>query len=347
MVSVIKRSFAISLIWAAAALASASPIAAPPAGRLYHGVFPGGVYQNKDVIGRADLVSYQQTVGKKVVWVYFSDDWIKDRAFPAATAGWIRDNGSIPFVRLMLRSSEQLNTAEAVFTLDRINSGEFDDDLRAWARSAREFKAPIMAEYGTEVNGGWFSWNGVWNGGAGTGPMKFREAYRHIIKLCRAEGADNILWVFHVNDRDDPPEYWNRLENYYPGDEWIDWLGVSVYGAQKPSGEANVRFRALMDKVYPRLIKLAPDKPIAVLEFGTTSFNKKIDQADWADRALRDLTGRRWPRVIGFAWWNEAWHNGSDPRNDTNMRVQDNPALAKIFKKRVGNNSKVFDKIAP
>jgi hypothetical protein len=343
---VIKKSIVFSLLFLlAASLSSASPIAPPPAGQLYHGVFPGGFNQNEDVIDQADLISYQQTVGKKAAWVYFSNNWFRNRAFPSAEAGWIRDNGSIPFIRLMLRSSEELNTAEAVFTLDRINNGDFDNDLKAWARSAKEFKTPIMAEYGTEVNGSWFSWNGAWNGGTGTGPKKFQEAYRRIIRIAREEGAANLLWVFHVNDRDDPPEYWNRLENYYPGDDWIDWLGVSVYGAQKPSGETNVRFRKLMDKVYPRLVKLAPDKPIALLEFGITSLNKQIDQADWADRALKDLTGRRWPRVIGFAWWNEAWHNGSDPRNDTNMRVQDNPALAKVFKKRVGANDKVLGKI--
>jgi hypothetical protein len=348
MASVNKNIFAISLLLIlAAGLSSASPIPAPPTGKLYHGVFPGGVNQNEDVIEQKDLISYQQTVGKKAAWVYFSHNWFRDRSFPAQTAGWIRDNGSIPFIRLMLRNSEILNTAEAVFTLDRINNGDFDQDLRAWAKSAKEFGTPILIEYGTEVNGRWFSWNGAWNGGAGTGPKKFREAYRRIIRLSREEGADNLHWVFHVNYNDDPSEYWNRLENYYPGDEWIDWLGVSVYGAQKPSGEANVRFRKLMDKVYPRLVKLAPNKPIAVLEFGVTSLNKRIDQADWANRALKDLTSRRWPRVIGFAWWNEAWHNGSDPANDTNMRVQDSPALAKVFKKQVGANSRVLDKITP
>jgi hypothetical protein len=40
--------------------------------------------------------------------------------------------------------------------------------------------------------------------------------------------------------------------------------------------------------------------------------------------------------VIGFAWWNAAWQNDANPLNDTSMRVQDNPALAAVFKKYVG-----------
>jgi hypothetical protein len=329
----------------AATLSSASPLSPPATGKFYHGVFPGGVNQNEDVVAEPDLASYQQIAGKKAAWVYFSHNWFRDRTFPSAEAGWVRNNGSLPFIRLMLRSSEGLNPAEAVFTLDRINNGDFDEDLKAWARSAKEFKTPLLAEYGTEVNGRWFPWNGVWNGGAGLGPEKFKAAYRRIIQLSRDEGADNVCWVFHVNYNDDPNEEWNQLENYYPGETWIDWVGISVYGAQKPSGEAAVSFRQLMDAVYPRLAELAPDKPVAVVEFGVTALNKQINQADWADRALKDLTGRRWPRVIGFAWWNEAWHNSEGPAYDTNMRVQDNPALAKVFRKRVGGNRNVLDQI--
>ena len=53
---------------------------------------------------------------------------------------------------------------------------------------------------------------------------------------CAKAEADNILWVFHVNYNDWPNESWNRFENYYPGDDYIDWLAVSIYGAQQPSG---------------------------------------------------------------------------------------------------------------
>ena len=33
---------------------------------------------------------------------------------------------------------------------------------------------------------------------------------------------------------------WNKFENYYPGDEWIDWVGASVYGRQLPSDPEGV-----------------------------------------------------------------------------------------------------------
>ena len=137
----------------------------PPAGYLYHAVYPGGVGAEEDAITPDDPRSYEQLAGKSVVWVYFSHDWFRSRSFPLQTATWIRQAGSLPYIRLMLRSSEQQNQAEPTFTLTRIVNGDLDTDLPAWARAARDFGSPLIAEYGTEVNGEWFSWNGTWNGG--------------------------------------------------------------------------------------------------------------------------------------------------------------------------------------
>ncbi|MFQ6089742.1 MAG: glycoside hydrolase family 26 protein, partial [Candidatus Methanofastidiosia archaeon] len=308
--------------------------------------------EEEDEITPEGLSSYERMVEKSATWVYFSHNWYKGRSFPIKTATWIRNTGSIPFIRLMLRSSEEQNISEPTFTLDRIINGEFDVDLHSWAQAARVFASPLIVEYGTEVNGEWFSWNGIWNGGGtldgygdptlADGPEKFRDAYRHIIRIMREEGAYNIIWVFHVNNKDYPDEPWNRLEQYYPGDEWVDWIGVSVYGAQTPMDEEYPQFRENMDEVYPRLVLLSKSKPIVILEFGVTTGHPNVDQAAWANRALEDITTFRWSRIIGFSWWNEAWENDDNPIHNTNMRVQDNPNLVKVFKRLVGMQDNVL-----
>jgi hypothetical protein len=318
-------------------------------------VYPGGVTGEEDDITPKDLQSYEDTVGKTAAWVYFSNNWYRSRKFPLETATWIRDAGSIPFIRLMLRSSPDQDQAEPNFTLQNIIDGKFDKDLHAWCASAHNFGTPILAEYGTEVNGSWFSWNGIWNGGGTTtgygdpaqpdGPERFKDAYRHIIQICRAESAKNITWVFHVNDGDDPDVSWNRFENYYPGDDWIDWIGVSDYGVQTPMEDGWIDFRTGMDAIYPRLADMAPDKPIVLLEFGVARSNPGGDQAQWARAALNDITSFRYPRLIGFSWWNEWWQNDDNPKHDTTMRVQDNPNLASVFRELVGNNPIVLGKI--
>ncbi|NLF38715.1 beta-mannanase [bacterium] len=330
-----------------------APIEPPPAGYYYHGVYPGGVTGEEDDITPAGVASYESHAGKRVAWVYFSHNWYRDRSFPLATASWISASGSVPFVRLMLRDSARQDRRNHVFTLKRLLKGVFDEDLRAWARSARDFSAPLIAEFGTEVNGRWFPWNGRWNGrgrkkGYGdptepNGPERFRDAYRHIVDLARSEGATNVLWVFHVNNEDWPAVSWNRFENYYPGDDYIDWLGVSVYGAQTPREDAWPLFRPLMDAVYPRLAALSSNKPVALLEFGACRNNPLGDQAAWADAALSDILASRWPRLLGFSWWNEWWQNDNNPAHDTTMRLEDNPALSNVFRTLVGGSTNVLE----
>ena len=333
-----------------------TPIPPPPIGKLYHGVYTGGGTGIGSDFTLNDLRSYEEETGRSAVWVLFNHNWYEGHEFPIETANWIREAGSIPYVRLMLRSSEEQNVEEPVFSLQAIIEGQFDSDLRNWCISARNFATPLLAEYGTEVNGEWFPWNGVWNGGGKTagygnpskpdGPERFRDAYRHIIQSCRDEGADNITWVFHIDVSDVPNEEWNAFENYYPGDEWIDWIGISNYGPQTPQTDYWEEFRDGMNAVYPRLDALTANKPIFIAEFGVTKNNPLGDQAEWARAALTDLTSFRWPRIIGFSWWNEWWQNDDNPAHDTNMRLQDNPTLATVFRELVGDNPNVLGSLS-
>jgi len=321
-------------------------IAPPPTGRFYHGVFPGSVTGAEDDISAEDITAYEQAVGEGVAWVYFAHNWYQSRAFPLNSATMSRDRGAVPFIRLMLRSSDVQNQAEPVFNLPAILAGEFDADLDVWGAAARGFGDALLVEWGTECNGRWFSWNGVWNGGGEPGdfgdpavpdgPERFVAVFRHIVERIRAAGADNVSFVWHVNADDVPAEAWNALENYYPGDDVVDWLAVSVYGPLTPLTDDAPVFPTVMDSVYPRLAGLSADKPIIVAEFGCAANHPTVAANEWAGDALTQLLGRRWPRIIGFSWWNEHWQNDDYPAHDTIMRVQEVPALASTFRQVLG-----------
>lgn len=330
-------------------------LADPSEGKLYHGIYPGGVSGEESDLTLQDLTSYEQAIGKEAAWVYFSDNWYEDRTFPSQTIDWIDQAGSTAYVRLMLRDSPELSQPNQIFTIENILNGEFDVDLLQWFEAARAFGKPMLVEYGVEMNGEWFPWNATWNGASDRsdfgdhdypdGAERFRAAYQHIIELSREAGATNINWVFHINHADWADEDWNRFELYFPGDEFIDLVAVSIYGAQTPKEEAVKAFRSSMDQVYPRLQALAPELPILLSEFGSTFPHPSIDQANWASEALSDMLAGRWPKLIGFSWWNETWQNDEIPANDTNMRVQDNPELRELFQELVGTNDKVLDEL--
>jgi hypothetical protein len=298
---------------------------------IIHGVYPGGFSGEEDDFSDVDIISYERAVQKKAAFVYFSNNWYKSREFPKKMADMIYARNSIPYIRLMLRSN-QFNQGhnEKEYTLERINNGIFDKDFRKWFNVAASYNKPMFAEFGVEVNGEWFNWNGIYNGGPIIGPNRFVSTYKRIINIAREEGATNILWSFHLDDDDGPDIAWNRFENYYPGDNYIDLVTVSIYG-MLTSKDVQVRtIDEQLAKVYPRISAMAPNKNIMIIEWGSTQYNKKQKQETFVSHGFKTILSRKYPRVIGFSYWNEFWHNKTGP--DSTMRVQDNPKLAKIFR---------------
>jgi hypothetical protein len=319
-------------------------IAPPPAGKVYQGLYFDEPATDHDPtendITAANVASFEQALSAKTAWVYFSDNWFESRTFPRATCDWIHGLGKVPYLRLMLRSDAEQDRPEKLFTLANISAGKFDDDLRAWARSAKEFGSPLLVEWGTEPNGEWFSWNGKWNGGAKEGPATYIAAYRHIVELLRGAGADNLQWVWHVNWLDQPETKWNRFENYYPGESYCDWVALSAYGPLTPRAvDGTESFRFKMATVYPRLAKVAPGKPILIAEFACDIHHRKVDASIWARDALEDLFSGRWPAVIGFCWWNESWANDDVKKHNTDMNILHDPGLTKMFREELAKHA--------
>jgi hypothetical protein len=321
----------------------------PPSGKLYQGLYfdepKAGADPTEHDVSAADLARFEETLATKTAWVFFSNIWFESRKFPRETCEWIRALGKIPYVRLMLRSDAEQDRAEKTFTLANIIAGKFDDDLKAWARHAKQFGSPLLMEWGTEPNGKWFSWNGKWNGGAKDGPARYVAAWRHIVDLMRAEGAGNLHWVWHVNWLDQPEAKWNRFENYYPGESYCDWVALSAYGPLTPRAvDGTESFRVKLATAYPRLTKLAPGKPIVIAEFGCALNHRKVDASEWARNALVDLFSNRWPAVIGFCWWNESWENDDVRRHNTDMNILHDKQLTKTFQEML---AKYRDKLQP
>ena len=296
----------------------------PDAGRLYHGVLPRGTTEPDSDVSPESLDGYERAVGRKVAWVYFSNDWFRSRAFPDHTAGWIRARGAIPFIRLMMRSQPQPLVTDPNFTLARIIGGEFDGDLTAWADAARAFATPLAVEYGTEVNGDWNPWSAPYNGGLDVGPDLFRQAYRHVVTVMRARGASNITWALHYDAENYPQDPRNVPASYYPGDDVVDWVGISAYGSERSNDDRCPTFRALVDGMVPQLRAATTTKPLFIFEFGNTDNNPRCAAGPWVTAALADLLGGRWPDVRGFSWWNERWFN--DGALGSNMLVQQAPS---------------------
>lgn len=317
---------------------------------VYHGVathswttlFTPGIDQSNAM--KTEVSAYEAAAGHTVAWVEFGNEWQTDgRAFPAAVATSIKNRGATPFIFLNLRTTDEAKT-DPVYNLAAINAGQFDSDLIAWADGAKSFGSELIVDWGWEMNGDFTPWNGTHNGGTVEGPRRYKEAYRHIIELMRNRGATNIRWAFHINYPEFPDASWNAFENYYPGDDVIDMIGASIYGAQFPTDDFFPSFESMMEPAYVRLSAMAPSKPVYVFEFGATAGNPLGSSVTWADNALAGIFSGRWPALRGFAWWNDFWSSDDNPAHDTEMRVEKVPGLATIFKNRLSGASNLGDR---
>ena len=356
-------------------------------GRILHGMHPGGDDGQEDIIIDKPGVwyDYENSVGKRPAWIYFSHEWgypngdrskpMNSHGFPSCIVQRIADRGQLPFIRLMLRSDtsavpeQKPEEKEVYFTLNNIIgerpdnpaiSEQINRDLAAWGEAARAYGQPLIVEWGTEVNGDTFSWNSQYNGPSGA--RLFRQAYRHIVHLISGvdPSTSNINWVFHVvPEEGDEPSGWNRIAQYYPDGtdedpkDVVDWLGVSIYGAQSQRETDCEPFstqleRALNGAAGEGLLALANrsgrHKPILILEMGTTwnyKGNAELCRPHvWTKGAFETLlrAARENPqRLWGFSWWNERFPGDDKKRNSVEMRAQKNSELARTLNSYISN----------
>jgi beta-mannanase len=324
----------------------------PPLRGIYHGAFTdfGG---GEDKVTAQKIIDFENIIGKKIVWAYFSNNWGSEGiAFPEGKVRTIHSLGIVPFIRMMPRTTFDQGKTDPLFTLQRIIDGKFDNDLRRWADDAKRVGVPIMVEFGTEVNGDWFPWSGILNGGRKTdaygnpnypdGPERFRDAYRHIIDLFRKENVRNITWCFHVFDPQETGDTttlqsWNNIKNYYPGDDYIDWIGVSVYGADRPNTEWK-SFTNIVDKAYPELAAVSYKKPLAIFEFGIIEDPHQGNKTEWIKNALQSVeNGSRYPRIKAISYWDERWTDDSSGKT-IDLRINSSAKTAEVYRKIINSS---------
>ncbi len=100
-------------------------------------------------------------------------------------------------------------------TLNSVLQSSSDAYLRSTMEYLSTLKSPVLLRIGGEMN--------VWTNIAD--PQTFQQAYIKIANIAR-NTAPNVALVFSPNDISN----WNTdIQRYYPGDAYVDWVGVSLY----------------------------------------------------------------------------------------------------------------------
>ncbi len=317
-------------------------LAIPTDNKIYHAAYPdfGGA---EDIVTKNRIDEYETLAGKNITWAYFSNNWTAEKGgikFPKNDVETINKQGVVPFIRMMPRSNFEEGGPDPIYTMDAFLSGQFDADLEQWARDAKAFEKPLLVEFGTEVNDEWFPWNAKWNGADSTdygdpdlydGMEKFRDVYRRIITICNEQGVKNITWFYHINANSYPVEDWNTIKGYYPGDEYIDWIGISVYGAQLPDEDVQ-SFEGILNDSWNEIKGISPEgKPIAILEWGIVDY-PKFNKSLWIGDAIKSILpgGNYYPQIKAISYWHENF-------DETNLRIDSSPESLAAYKEAIND----------
>ena len=112
----------------------------------------------------------------------------------------------------------------------KIVNGSQDALIRARAKAVAAYGKPMFLRWGAEMNGDWYAWSGT---AVGNKPSVFVAAWRHIHDVFASEGVRNVAWVWAPNADSHPggtsTTSWNSWRSYYPGDAYVDWVGIDGY----------------------------------------------------------------------------------------------------------------------
>jgi mannan endo-1,4-beta-mannosidase len=184
--------------------------------------------------------------------------------------------------------------------LDRL--GAFAKSLRGPGRSGRESPVPIVFRPFHEMTGSWFWW-----GGRNTTPEEFRRLWRYTVHYLRDTlDVHTFLYAYSPNAVGD--ETRAKFLEMYPGDEYVDVLGLDEYftpprpGAPDQAAALTQHLRAVVE------IAEARGKIPALTE---TGYETIPDSTWWTGTLLpaieRDSVARRIAWVL-------VWRNANRAR---------------------------------
>lgn len=333
----------------AALLSLASHLAAEPLKRLAvpkEGAYTGAYLATGDAEDRLsfdDLEAFGKLVGKHQAILAFSSFW-GEGYFPQRQLKMVQAYGAVPLIYWSPWEPPYYENMGGRFTLDKILAGEADSYIDDWANKARDWGKPILVSWGMEMNGNWFPWSGVFFGrgepvpGSNPtlyqGPETYKRAYRYVVDRVRKLGASNISWVYHVNNKSTPVvQYspWNTLSGYYPGDDYVDWIGVSAYGKQFAEQDWE-SFSSTFDDAYAELTKAIPNKPFILGEWGVGEFPNSGDKGAFISEGFAKLQ-KNYPQLKAAVYWQERWQNSD--LSYSNIRVQSSMGALEAYRKGV------------
>ncbi len=174
--------------------------------------------------------------------------------------------------------------------LKDVVNGDYDYYINRWAADVKNFGKIVFIRLGHEMNDPYrYPW-----GPQNNNPQEFINFWRYVVNKFKEQGVKNVVWVWS------PHPAYLMYNEYYPGDEYVDWVGVGAlnYGTVALWSKW-WSFGEIFGDYYDRLA--AFNKPIIVTEFGSLAVGGERDQ--WYYNALSNLP-KKYPALKAVMFYN-------------------------------------------
>jgi beta-mannanase len=172
---------------------------------------------------------------------------------------------------------------------DAVLGGGYDLTIASISKIIGELKSPVTIRWGQEMDdtSGRFSWGG-WD------PADFIAAFRKFHDMSHSNApAAKFMWS---------PKGNKNLADYYPGDEYVDVVGLSIFGLQKYDKDKFGRDRTFGEHLAPGYdLASRFGKPIVVAELGYSGDKNYVSA--WADAVTKQ--DPRFPNLTAVAYFND------------------------------------------
>jgi Glycosyl hydrolase family 26 len=257
-----------------------------------------GVYEIGPPHRYKPVAGFTKVIGRQPNLVGYYSGW--NERFWSSFAQTVSGHGAVTIVQW---DPTDVNVAS-------IARGKYDAYLSSFADSVRAFGGPVVIGFGHEMNATWYSW-----GYSHVRPRMFVAAWRHIVTLFRAQGANNVTWLWTINA--DLPST-GPLASWWPGAAYVTWVGIDGYFYRSGDTFASVFGRTIAQ------VRAFTHKPVLLSE---TAVGPEASQAA---KIANLFVGMRLYQTLGLVWFDIAQ---SDGLYHQDWRIEDSLAAEAAFRR--------------